>query len=523
MRITLKRTAVTCLSFISILILYTYIGKFELNTLFHRFDQANYLSEARLNSSDNGYSRHRFNQRLSDELPVDRNIPDVRPKECLSLSYGKDLPETSVIITFHNEARSTLLRTINSVLMRTPSFLLKEIILVDDHSSNEHDGSLLESIPKVKVIRNSKREGLIRSRMIGLKASTATILTFLDSHCEVNVGWIEPLLSRINEEPFTIVSPMIDIIRQQTFQYVSSSNHLKGGFDWNMHFTWEGLSRKEYDEQIADPTHPIKTPIIAGGLFAVRKEWFLQLGQYDPDLEIWGGENFEISFKTWMCSGALEILPCSRVGHIFRDRHPYSFPGGNAATYLGNVRRVAEVWMDEYKQIFYRSRGGYGKEAMPRIDERKDLRFRLSCRSFKWYLSKVYPELRVPGAEEMAFGVIKQETKVGQFCMMYVKNAVSAPKCVVRDPAMEWIMTKSGLIKMDKERCLYAGRHDKHIKLKECNNKDPNQHWKLMVKERIRHVMTNLCIERKSDASLYITHCNLQHHQIWEFSVRFYY
>ena len=53
---------------------------------------------------------------------------------CKYWNYPDDLPRASVVLVFHNEGWSTLLRTVHSVINRTPPQFLEEVLLVDDFS-----------------------------------------------------------------------------------------------------------------------------------------------------------------------------------------------------------------------------------------------------------------------------------------------------------------------------------------------------------------------------------------------------
>lgn len=123
------------------------------------------------------------------------------------------------------------------------------------------------------------------------------VITFLDAHCECTEGWLEPLLTRIANDRTTVVCPIIDVISDDTFEYVTASDQTWGGFNWKLNFRWYRVPQREMERRHNDKTAPLRSPTMAGGLFSIDKDFFYEIGSYDEGMDIWGGENLEMSFR----------------------------------------------------------------------------------------------------------------------------------------------------------------------------------------------------------------------------------
>ncbi|XP_041947393.1 polypeptide N-acetylgalactosaminyltransferase 10 isoform X3 [Alosa sapidissima] len=485
---------------------------------------------------DLAYRENGFNIYVSDRISLNRSVPDIRHPNCKTKLYSEKLPNTSVVIPFHNEGWSSLLRTVHSILNRSPPQLIAEIILVDDFSDKEHLKSSLEDymarLPKVRILRTKKREGLIRTRLLGAAAAKGEVLTFLDSHCEANVNWLPPLLDRIAQNRKTIVCPMIDVIDHDNFGYeTQAGDAMRGAFDWEMYYKRIPIPSKL---QNSDTSEPFESPVMAGGLFAVDRKWFWELGGYDTGLEIWGGEQYEISFKVWMCGGRMEDIPCSRVGHIYRKYVPYKVPGG--VSLAKNLKRVAEVWMDEYAEYIYQRRPEYRHLSPGDTTAQKELRSRLHCKNFKWFMTEVawdlalhYPPVEPPAA---AWGQLKN---VGSGLCMETKHFASGSPvhlevCGKGHGDSSWthgqVFTfgwrediRVGDPLHTKKVCFDAISHNSPVTLYDCHGMKGNQHWRYRKDKSLYHPISNSCVESNAaEKRVFMNTCDpLAPSQHWQF------
>ncbi|XP_063586078.1 polypeptide N-acetylgalactosaminyltransferase 5-like isoform X1 [Penaeus indicus] len=444
------------------------------------------------------FKLNQFNLLASDSISLNRSLPDVRLEGCKTKKYPPLMPTTSIVIVFHNEAWSTLLRTVWSIIQRSPRPLLQEILLVDDASERDYLGEELEQHVKtlpvpVRVLRTVERSGLIRARLLGASQVKGQVITFLDAHVECTEGWLEPLLARIAEDRTRVVCPIIDVISDETFEYVTASDMTWGGFNWKLNFRWYRVPQREMERRGGDRTQPLRTPTMAGGLFSIDKEYFEKIGRYDEGMDIWGGENLEMSFRIWQCGGTLEIIPCSHVGHVFRDKSPYSFPGGVVNVVMKNSARVAEVWMDEWRDFFFEMNPGARSVDYGDVGPRRKLREDLKCKSFRWFLENIYPESQMP-LDYYYLGEIMNVN--GETCLATSTENLQIAHCDFNSGSQVFAYTKRQQVMSD-DNCLDASNPSGPVKLVRCHGMGGNQMWTYNDQDgSLRHVNSGRCLQK---------------------------
>eukprot|EP00116_Pleurobrachia_bachei_P005209 sb/3465471/ len=229
-------------------------------------------------------AREGYYESYLDSLPIIRDdIKDFGMKGCKDIAYKKSPLKVSVIMNYHNELLSLLLRSIYTVLRSIPPDNFHEMILIDDASNlTAHSPSLIQ------------------------------VVLVLDSHVEVKPGFLEPLLEVVERNYKNIAAPVFDF--WDTFKdsyWTYDGNTLQ--FDYYLTWMFGNVKRS---------TTPYRTAAILGGAFLATKQFLVEVDYFGSGMEGWGSENIEIGLKSWYCGGEVLYVPCSRVLHYTARRQP---------------------------------------------------------------------------------------------------------------------------------------------------------------------------------------------------------
>ena len=232
----------------------------------------------------------------------------------------------------------------------------------------------------------------------------------------------------------------------------------------------------------------------------------------------------------------MENIPCSHVGHIFRDFHPYHIPHDSHGI---NSARMAEVWMDEYKRLFYMHRRDLSRDLDHPVDigdlsDRKAIKDRIQCKSFKWFLDNVYPEKFIMDEQSTEYGRLRP-VKYPNMCIDHLQKDTAHHGgsyymgqylCHGFLGSSQYMCFSQNNELRNEYMCGEAREvtpHHYKLHMVTCHGSGGSQEWERTKDGRLMHKNSKKCLtapDNQPGSELELRDCDGGDEQIWKFEFR---
>lgn len=212
-------------------------------------------------------------------------------------------------------------------------------------------------------------------------------------------------------------------------------------------------------------------------------------------------------FKLWMCNGSLIHVPCSRVIHLSK-----TFSAHRAVPTVGdyfsyNLKRVAEVWLDDYKKFFYKTdQARYDAIDAGDLTEELNIKKKLKCKPFQYYLDEVTPEiLQLYPLEPRYYATGFLQLIENQKCLK-INGFQTTPLLVNCTQASNFTLTMEQTLRFNdnSDQCLDTGS----FVFINCHHMKGSQQWIYnLTSQQIKNPPTNRCLTGK-DEKVTLESCN---------------
>ncbi|XP_017100537.2 putative inactive polypeptide N-acetylgalactosaminyltransferase 12 [Drosophila bipectinata] len=481
-----------------------------------------------------GWQRYQYNAWLAERIPLSRSLPDFRDKRCLYYTHEQNWDEmrpASLVVIFRNEQLMVVLRTLHSLVARTPRHLYHELILVDDHSdasfwSEELSLFFFDSYIRRYLYTNARifhlqePVGLIRARVFAAREAKTNTLVFVDAQVEVTEGWLTPLLGSITENILALAIPVLDRIDEQTMEY-RRSREKRAIFDWS-------LSRREVPltkAQSQSLPKPYEVALMRSPVFAITSLWFQDLSDFDTNLQGFGGAELELSFKVWRSGGRVVQVPCSRVGHLEPRDQDYLRRFGDL-NILGesksrNLKRIIELWIDNpiLKDLVYRYQPHLKNKSEGDLSESQNSYKEHDCQSFMSFVDDVMPallQITPRNRTDRGSGSIRPFVLDKSCLTVNRKFRLSLEPCRANSIHQNWTLTYLNDLRVRAVICLEV-LQNLTLGLNFCHNLGGRQDWHYDEASNYL-VSSSKCLELSDNRGIIMTPCRKNNtRQKWVF------
>ena len=253
----------------------------------------------------------------------------------------------TAIIPFLNEG-AEIERTVASI--RDTAGNAVDILLINDCSQDDTDYEAVANEYNANYHYNTERQGVARSRDIGVELCEAPYFILFDGHMRFyHNNWWNAVTEALDNNDRAVYCLKCYPLNEQFEPVIVES--IGASINFYEDAKWKILDAewKYIDNVPGEPLVPI--PCVLGACYAMSKRYWQYLKGL-TGLRIYGSDEAYLSLKTWLEGGKCILMKEIHVGHIFRKQYPY--PVYTADTIYNKLLIAETILPVAYKKTVFR-------------------------------------------------------------------------------------------------------------------------------------------------------------------------
>lgn len=230
-----------------------------------------------------------------------------------------------------------------------------EIVVVDNGSSDD-SLALLEASSSgwpLRIVRNGKNVGFAAGCNVGVRASSAGAILFLNPDCRLEDGALAALLGVLHSDPrIGMVGPLL--LNPDGSEQRGGRNLLPtpvSGFARAFGLTWLGGAFRDFNLNGTPlPTAPIEVESVSGGCMLVKRAAIAAVGLWDEGYFLYC-EDLDLCMRFGRAGWRIVFVPQARATHVRRvsaRRRPVFVEWHK---HRGMVRYYEKFYRDRYPRL----------------------------------------------------------------------------------------------------------------------------------------------------------------------------
>lgn len=180
-----------------------------------------------------------------------------------------------------------------------------DVIVVDNQASAEAV-SAVEGLPSVRVVRPGRNTGFAGGCNLGAEDADAPILVFANSDAIVDKHCVAELVAALQDPEAGLVCASVRLAdNPDVVNAVGNPVHF-------LYFSWAG----GFGDPADSHAEPGTVASITGATFAVRREFWAQLGGFDERYFLYQ-EDVDLSMRTWLAGKQVRYVPTAIALHNY--------------------------------------------------------------------------------------------------------------------------------------------------------------------------------------------------------------